>query len=240
MRQLFYLVIISVFTLHAFAQTKTICGTNSLQHVSEYNGSKKQPVEFVARHEQAVGAMAVSSIGAKFCSGTLISQNLFLTAAHCINEDIQSHYVVFNFQKKKGSASLEKQESFKIISVIEKGLGGLDYAILKLSGTPGKKYGYALINTKTVNNGNILTVIQHPKGQVKQVDIGHKTQIGSYMSYPDLDTEPGSSGSGVLDQNGYLVGVHVRGGCGPTSGANRATPMISIARLSKTIRALAR
>lgn len=241
MRNLFFSVVVSMAALQSFAQVKTICGNNNLQHVSEYDGRKGQPVEFVARHEQAVGALAVSgaTIGQKFCSGTLISNDLFLTASHCVDEEILNNYAVFNFQKKRGTTALEKQEAFNITSVIEYKLGGLDYAILKIAGSPGKKYGYALINTKAVNNGNILTIIQHPKGKVKQVDIGHKSQIGRYITYADLDTEPGSSGSGVLDQDGYVVAVHVQGGCGSASGANRAVPMSQITKVSKIVRALA-
>ena len=37
---------------------RSICGKNDLQHVNEYDGSLGQPVEFVKKHETAVGALA--------------------------------------------------------------------------------------------------------------------------------------------------------------------------------------
>ena len=124
--------------------------------------------------------------------------------------------------------------------MVEQSLGGLDYAIVKLEGTPGATYGYAHISGNEVELGHLLTIIQHPSGNPKKVDVGHRSgsREADYMTYNDLDTEPGSSGSGVLDQNGQLVGVHTNGGCTATAGDNAAVLMTKIVAASPTIRSL--
>lgn len=221
---------------------ESICGTNQLQHVSEYDGSRGQPVEFVSKYEQAVGALAYGNptSSSKYCSGTLISEDLFLTAGHCIDSGITSEFAVFNFQKMRGTPDLAAQEHVKIVEVVEQALNGLDFAIIRLEGKPGLKYGFTKINTTDVADGHVVTIIQHPSGRPKMVDVGHKngTRGDHYMTYGDLDTEPGSSGSGVINDNGELVGVHTNGGCTPTSGANAGVMMTEIVQASPTIRSL--
>jgi V8-like Glu-specific endopeptidase len=225
------------------ASTESICGTNNMQQVADYDGSRGQPVEFVARHERQVAALAYGTPDSskKYCTGTLISENLFLTAAHCIDATTLNDFAVFNYQKVRGAPGLEEQEHVKIIEVVEQGLAGLDYAIIKLEGTPGEKYGFTAINSANVDLGHLLTIIQHPSGNPKTVDVGTRkgTRGTNYMTYGDLDTEPGSSGSGVLDQNGQLVGVHTNGGCYPSGGDNAGVFMTKIIAASPVIRGLA-
>jgi V8-like Glu-specific endopeptidase len=191
---------------------RSICGPNDLQHVNDYNGTLGQPVEFVKKFSPAVGALAQGTPenNRKFCSGTLISENLFLTASHCIDSTITQKFAVFGYEKAAGSADLLPQEAFKIAEVIEDGNASvLDYAILRIEGNPGAKYGFTPIRAVLPDANHLLTIIQHPKGQPKQIESGPLVpNNGKYMAYADLDTEPGSSGSGVLDQTGMLVGVH--------------------------------
>lgn len=223
--------------------TESICGTNNLQHVGDYDGSRGQPVEFVSKFEQAIGALAYGALPntSKYCSGILISEDLFLTASHCIDTTILKEFAVFNYQKLRGTTELAKPEHFKILGVVEKALGQLDYAIIRIDGKPGLKYGFQKVNVQDVQNGNILTIIQHPSGKVKMVDVGHRTGVRNtyYMTYADLDTEPGSSGSAILDQNGFVVGVHTNGGCSNTGGENAGVMMTEIAKASKVIKDLA-
>jgi len=220
----------------------SICGQNDLQHVNDYDGTLGQPVEFVKKYKTAVGALeySPSDSSSKFCSGTLIGKNLFLTASHCVDSGITGRAVAFNYERVKGSTSLEKQDHYKIVKVLEDGnSSGLDYAILELEGNPGDKYGVNSIKAEMPENGHLLTIIQHPKGQPKQVESGPKVGVsGVYMSYSDLDTEPGSSGSGVLNKEGFVVGVHTNGGCYSSGGANKGVLMTEIAKKSKIIQQL--
>ena len=222
--------------------TESICGTNDFHRPHQRIDATGQPVEFVVKYEQAVGALAYGALPntSKYCTGILISEDLFLTASHCVDTTILKEFVVFNFQKLRGTTELAKPEHFKILAVAEKALGQLDYAILQIDGKPGLKYGYQKINIENVEDGNVLTIIQHPSGKPKMVDVGHKNGLRDvkYMTYGDLDTEPGSSGSAVLDQNGFVVGVHTNGGCFNTGGENAGVLMTEIAKVSKVVQRL--
>lgn len=221
--------------------TRSICGKeDNMQHVNDYDGSLGQPVEFVKAHQSPVGALAMGTPenSRKFCSGTLISEDLFLTASHCVDATITQKFAVFNYEKAPGTPELLPQEHFKVAEIVEDGTH-LDYAILRIEGKPGLKYGWTPIRPELPENGHLLTIIQHPKGKPKMVESGPKgTGSGVYMDYSDLDTEPGSSGSGVLDKDGFLVGVHTNGGCYATGGANRGVKMTEIAKVSKVVQAL--
>jgi V8-like Glu-specific endopeptidase len=224
--------------------TRSICGKeDNMQNVNDYNGTLGQPVEFVKKYQAAVGALAMGnpdSSSRKFCSGTLISEDLFLTASHCIDSTITSKFAVFNYEKAPGSSELLPQDHYKIAGVVEDRINGLDFAVLRIEGKPGQKYGWTPIRPVLPEDGHLLTIIQHPKGKVKMIESGPKVAgSGVYMGYTDLDTEPGSSGSGVLDKDGYLVGVHTNGGCYSGGGANRGVKMTEIVKGSKVIQSLA-
>lgn len=232
----------SAYTVNRFNFGESICGKNEMQPVADYDGSRGQPVEFVASHEQAVAAMAYGTPekSKKYCTGTMISEDLFLTASHCIDGTTLNDYVVFNYQKLRGTSDMATPEHVKIIAVVEQTLGGLDFGIIKLAGQPGLKYGFTHIDTSEVLNGALLTIIQHPSGNPKMVDVGHRvgTRQNVYMTYGDLDTEPGSSGSGVLNDTGVIVGVHTNGGCTSVGGENAGVMMTEIAKVSPTIQSL--
>lgn len=221
----------------------SICGKDDMQHVNDYKGDLGPSVDFVKKYQPAVGALAMGNPDAtsrKFCSGTLISEDLFLTAGHCVDPAITQKFAVFSYEKAAGSADLLPQEHVKVEAIVEDSLNGLDFAILKLEGKPGLKYGFTPIRVALPANNDPLIIIQHPKGKAKMVEAGPKVgESGNYMDYADLDTEPGSSGSGVLNADGSLVGVHTNGGCYSGGGANRGVKMTEIAKYSKVVQTLA-
>lgn len=223
--------------------SNSICGTNDLQEVNSYDGSLGQTKEFVKEHQSAVGAMEDSGKdnSSKFCSGTLISNNLFLTASHCVEgSNATTKYVSFNYEKAKGSSTVLPQSHFKVAEVVEEGGSyKIDYAILRLEGNPGEKFGFRKLSTEP-EKGSALTIIQHPSGETKQIEAGTRGSVNSgvYMGYGDIDTEPGSSGSGVLDEKGNVVAVHTNGGCYTSGGENKGVKMSEILKVSKTVQSL--
>ncbi len=224
---------------------ESLCGPNNLQHVNNYDGTLGATVAAVWSHKHPVGAMEEPSLvdpldaaKSKYCSGTLIGRGLFLTAGHCVGVGTVGDAVSFNYERTPGSATaLNGEKKYTITAVVEDSLGGLDYAIVRLAGNPGDTFGWTRLASAAPAVGDLVTIIQHPAGQAKQVEVGPLAALaGSSLQYADLDTLPGSSGSGVLNASGYLVGVHTNGGCAPDgTGANSGTRMTSIAAVSPTV-----
>jgi V8-like Glu-specific endopeptidase len=214
----------------------TICGSrDDSQFVNDYTGTLGPTVAFVNTNKRAVGAMenTNTATSSKFCSGTLISSDLFLTAGHCVDGTTVGKFVAFNYERARGSTTLLSQSHFRIAQVIEDGLSGVDYAILRLEGSPGNTFGVAPLRTGTLRVGEAITIIGHPQGKPKMVEGGTIQSItGSRVAYGNLDTLGGNSGSGILDADGNVVIVHTNGGCTRTGGANTGWSLASVAAAS--------
>ncbi len=241
---------------------ESICGpTTDWQDVELYDGTLGPTIDFVNINHGAVGqvrwnnnlATMFNNPGnvnnARWCTGTLLTNNMFITAGHCF--DVQTNdgvgwdapidnatgqtitsaqhatnmHIEFNFQRDANGV-LQTATSFDITNLLEFRLGGLDYAVLQLGGNPNSQFPSASLSADIPGQGDQLTIIQHPRGIPKVVEAGQYDGIEQngglvgYMRYVNLDTMGGSSGSGVLDDAGRLVGVHTNGGCRANGGAN--------------------
>lgn len=212
-------------------QPYAICGDIDWQHVEQYDGTLGPSPEFVRAHEQAVGWLIFNG---GICTGTLLPNDRFLTAGHCLTPEgedlndvitdtvLRSSFVVFNYQlDEDGNTSGDQYFSYTVQGVEEHTYvpGGMDYSILKLNGNPGWRFPVARINSGAFQQSQMLTVIGHPGSQAatshKVIDSGTLGALGSgvdgtlIMAYDDLDTIEGVSGAGLLNDKGYLVGVHI-------------------------------
>ena len=214
----------------------TICGpTNDAQHVNSYNGTLGPSIAFVQANKGSKGAMETTVTSGKFCSGSLISVNTFLTAGHCVDSGTVGEFVSFNFERAANSTALLTQTHVRITAVLEDERGGVDYAIVQLAGTPGATFGVAPVAAGDPAVGAALTIIGHPQGQPKQIEAGTLSSIsGNFLRYGNIDTLGGNSGSGILNSSGQIVGVHTLGGCTSTGGFNSG-PRISRIRAASNI-----
>ncbi len=76
---------------------------------------------------------------------------------------------------------------------------------------PGSKWGYLqLPASASYSVGQLLNVIQHPSGRMKEVALqkNELTHIFTDRIHYTTDTEPGSSGSPVLNNTWDLVALH--------------------------------
>jgi V8-like Glu-specific endopeptidase len=202
----------------------TICGpTDDSQWVNDYNGTLGPSVSFVAANKATKGALASGSASSnsKYCSGTLISANTFLTAGHCVDSTTVGDYAVFNYERAAGSTALLTQSPFRVDAVLEDAVGGVDYAIVRLAGSPGTTFGIATVASADPATGAAATIIGHPQGLPKKIEAGTISSFsGNTIRYGNIDTLGGNSGSGIIDSQGRVIGVHTNGGCTASGGVN--------------------
>ncbi len=202
------------------SEVKSICGTTrDFTPINEY-----KVVSFVQDREEAVGRLN------KNCSGTYIGTvgsytNLFLTAGHCGSKG-QSASVEFNYEAKADGPVITVKGKF-----IESS-SAPDYALIQLDANPG--VAPTPIGTTASSS---LTIIQHPEAQPKVVAFGSLSgsASGSRIYYASLDTLGGSSGSGVLNSSGQLIGVHTLGGCSSSGGTNSGWTISGIRNASSIL-----
>src|SRR5215217_2858789 len=250
------------------------CGAaDDSQAVEQYDGTLEVTTDFVSVQQRPVGNIHwndnLSTIftnpgsvsGVRWCSGTLISEDLFLTAGHCFDsnpsgwtvpkangtpnpippaEIATNMHIDFDYQVDP-SGNLRTEQSFAITQLEEHRLGGLDYAIVRLNGRPGDTFGFTSISSVDAAIGDMLCIIGHPAGVPKRIEAGpatdfHDTRIG----YNDIDTLGGNSGSGILrSPQQTIVGVHTNGGCTASgSGHNHGQRISSLTNVSPILSGL--
>ncbi len=217
------------------------CGVSwDAQQVESYNGGLGPTTAFVSRHETRVGLHVTPDN--YVCTGTLISDDLFLSAGHC--RYANGDFVYFDYQNApNGTPRASKR--FTVSQVIEQEQNiGWDYAIVRLNGSPGREFGHANIAAVDPAVGSTLTVIGHPSGRRKEIHAGplldYASGVGSNWFRHQVDTEGGNSGAGILNDNGELIGVHTNGGCATTGAiqGNSAMRMSQLVARSPTLQAL--
>ena len=253
---------------------ESICGIDDSQDVELYNGALGPSIDFVNKHEpstlqlqwnvdlaakyQPPSAEPGNVSGVRWCTGTLIDEDVVLTAGHCFDqtgggwirprkvvsgswqiispqEIATNMHVNFNYQRDGKTFQIRNADVFPITELIEYRPAGLDVAVIRIGSNQAgraasESYPITTVSTEDVPPDAAITMMQHPAGQPKKVEAGKAEGIDNgLLLYGDLDTQGGSSGSGVLSDAGKLVGVHIRGGCTSVGGFNKAVP-ISIIR----------
>lgn len=119
---------------------------------------------------------------------------------------------------------------YEIVELVEHWENGLDYAIARVNNN-GDTPSIAVVRDSDLELSDEIAIIQHPRGQPKKIDVGSVSSFdGAKMYYNNLDTQGGTSGAGVLDENGDIRGVHYGGHCSfkpfPGNVANRIEILI--------------
>lgn len=139
------------------------------------------------------------------CTGTLIEASagpVVITAGHCVGLGNPA-VLVFNFEDNP-----DGDELYTVGKVIEQS-SEPDYALIALETLPA-----VTPVLLTSQNSDRLAIIQHPRGRKKAIAEGRFLgSCNQLVYYADLDTLVGSSGAGVLNRQGHLLGIHTDGDC---------------------------
>ncbi|NPC85575.1 trypsin-like peptidase domain-containing protein, partial [Pyxidicoccus fallax] len=162
-----------------------------------------------------------------FCSGTLIDDDLVLTAGHCITSasDCGNTRFVFNFYRTSATAlqTVTTADVFSCQSIVVRQQSttngrNLDYAIVRLDRAATPRFAPAPVRTvaEPISVGANVTVIGSGSGIPFKIDSGGSVRDAraSTLDYfiASTDTFGGNSGSGVYEMSGYTVaGILVRG-----------------------------
>lgn len=155
-----------------------------------------------------------------FCSGFLVSDEIIVTAGHCIrtqNSCIDTKFV-FGFAMKSSQDTPEVVNSADVYGCqelihSEVDGSGADFAVVKLDRKVLNHEPLSLRQGGQVTPGTDLTVIGHPAGIPTKIAGGAKvrSQENGYFN-TNLDTYGGNSGSAVFNsQSGEVEGILVRG-----------------------------
>lgn len=160
------------------------------------------------------------------CSGTLVNNTAedktpyLLTAYHCLNSAEPSEMVFIFNHDADSCGSMTYNEGFAIsgASLVAKNFDS-DFALLKLSQTPPIYYNVYYAGWNRSNTAeNSAACIHHPSGDVKKISLcksklQHSDANGesgnSHWKIPAWNkgtTEGGSSGCGLFNSKGQLIG----------------------------------
>jgi V8-like Glu-specific endopeptidase len=161
-------------------------------------------------------------------TGFLVSPRLLLTNNHVIASEKTASFCEVEFDYEYTISGKEKNrttfkfepETYFITSPEDE----LDYTLLlvkqkDVTNTIGvETFGYMPLLSEggdKLHVGQCLTIIQHPRGELKQIAVRENKLIdidteGNFLRY-QTDTAPGSSGSMVANDQWEVVGLHHSG-----------------------------
>ena len=163
--------------------------------------------------------------GGGICTGQLVNNcaengvPYFLTARHCLpgNQNVNNWVYRFNWNSPQCAQNLNGPTNQTLSgSQLLVQNAGSDMALIQITTTPPSNYnvyysGWDHSTTPSTSN----VAIHHPSGDVKKISFdNHPATMASFggaqcwrvANWEDGTTEPGSSGSGLWNQNGHLTG----------------------------------
>lgn len=174
----------------------------------------------------------------RLATGFLVSDDLLLTNNHVFPNERWADGVSVRFDYEQDRQGLAKAPSVFALKPEIKFVTNvaLDYTLIYVDGKPGKKFGYIDIARPGRADLNMrANIIQHPNLGFKKIAIRNNEirflseEVIQYIT----DTEHGSSGSPVFDDQWDIIGLHYRHTSSENQGDlfyNEAKNIIAIAK----------
>ena len=150
-------------------------------------------------------------------TGFLLSPNLLLTNHHVLNspEVAAAGTCVFDYQIGRDGQPMPTH-AFRLrpdrLFLTSPARGGMDFTFVWVDGEPGRQFGAVRVDRKAfaIAEGEFANVISHPGGGLKTVALQENEVIwqDALVLHYTSDTEPGSSGASVCNNNWQLVALH--------------------------------
>lgn len=157
-------------------------------------------------------------------TGFLITPDVLLTNHHVFRakDDAQGAKIRFNYQIDLYGNFLPVDEYDCDPESLFKNSEALDYAVVRITGEAGTKWGYLKINPIDIKVNEKVNIIQHPAGGPKQIAMNDNEAkyVDETIVQYITDTLPGSSGSPVFNDRWQVIALHHSGGNIPEPSTN--------------------
>jgi V8-like Glu-specific endopeptidase/subtilisin-like proprotein convertase family protein len=156
------------------------------------------------------------------CSGFLISEDILVTAGHCMesNEDCRYYHWVFDFKKGKDGKvrkTFSKDDVYSCHEILvskHDRQGREDYALIRLDRSVLDRRPLLFRKKGKIEDHSPVVVIGHPSGLPTKIAGNAKIRDNTHPVFfnANLDTFTGNSGSAVFNKKtGLVEGILVRG-----------------------------
>lgn len=149
-------------------------------------------------------------------TGFLVTPDLLFTNNHVLPSPDLLPTSRFRFNYEETFAGEAKQ--FREYAAEAGGMfhtnKALDYSIVQLENRPGDEWGWLPLRSRNAKRGERANIIQHPAGRPKEISFQNNfiEYVGRNVVQYVTSTQPGASGSPVLDDAWGVIAIHHAGG----------------------------
>jgi endonuclease G len=173
------------------------------------------------RAKRSVARVVTELGGGRFCYGTgfLVSPSLLLTNHHVLPDAARAgdSSAEFDYQLDIDDNPLKVQRFTLDPDTFFLNDEALDYALVAVKNAPAPSQSLSTFGWSPlfgaigkVNRGDAVNIVQHPRGEMKQIIIRKSCLVDLFDDrfHYDGDTEPGASGSPVFNDQWEVVALH--------------------------------